>query len=102
MDPDDLGVYLIHACGYTTPSCATPGVGLGGLTLSQDNSILGGLPLTVDDFRTHNAPLPKPHTGGSFTRSRTVLPEIFDDPYALTPLDALENSTIGRHCTLAP
>ena len=30
-DPDDLGVYLIRACGYTTPSCPIPGVGLGGL-----------------------------------------------------------------------
>ena len=23
-DPDDLGVYLIRACGYTTPSCPIP------------------------------------------------------------------------------
>ena len=26
-DPDDLGVYLIRACGYTTPSYPIPGVG---------------------------------------------------------------------------
>ena len=31
-DPDDFGVYLIRACGFTTPTCPVPGVGLGGLT----------------------------------------------------------------------
>ena len=30
-DPDDLGVYLIRACGFITPSCPVIGVGLGGL-----------------------------------------------------------------------
>ena len=29
-DPDDLGVYLIRACGFTTPTCPVPGVGLVG------------------------------------------------------------------------
>ena len=38
-DPDDLGVYLIRACGYTTPSCPIPGVGLGGLTPPSDNNL---------------------------------------------------------------
>ena len=70
-DPDDLGVhwYLIRACGYTTPSCPISGVGLGGLTPSSHNNpgtgrnpfltpVLGGLPLTKDDFRTHRAPMP--------------------------------------------
>ena len=33
-DPDDLGVYLIRACGFTTPACPVPGMGLGGLTPS--------------------------------------------------------------------
>ena len=67
-DPDDLGVYLIRACGYTTPSCPIPGVGLGGLTPPSDDNlgtgwnpsptwILGGLPLTKDDFRKHRAPM---------------------------------------------
>ena len=63
-----LGVYLIRACGYTTASCPTPGVGLGGLTASfySPNTgqssfttpVLGGLPLTKDDFRTHRALMP--------------------------------------------
>ena len=67
-DPDDLGVYLICACGYTTPSCPIPGVGWGGLTPSSHNNpgtgrnsflspVLGGLPLTKDDFWTHRAPI---------------------------------------------
>ena len=58
-DPDDLGVYLIRACGFTTPACPVPGVGLGGLTHSPchapdavldgltpppDSPVLGGLP----------------------------------------------------------
>ena len=42
-DPDDLGVYLIRACGLTTPSCPVPGVGLGGLAPSPDIPVLGGL-----------------------------------------------------------
>ena len=69
-DPDDLGVYLIRACGFITPSCPapgvglgelasspyhTPGAGLGGLVPPPDNLVLGGLLLTKDDFRTHRA-----------------------------------------------
>ena len=60
-EPDDLGVYMIRACGYTTSSCSIPGVGFGGLTsLSSHNpgtgpnpsptSVLGGLHLTKDAF----------------------------------------------------
>ena len=82
-DPDDLGVYLIRAYGYTTPSCPIPGVGLSGLTLPSQNNpgtgwntsltpVLSGLPLTKDDFRTHRAPMPlrrmpSPTTGTSVT-----------------------------------
>ena len=47
-DPDDLGVYLIRACGLTTPSCPVPGVGLGGLVPSPDIPVLGGLPPSPD------------------------------------------------------
>ena len=76
-DPDDLGVYLIHACGFTTPACPVPGVGLGGLAPSlyhtpdavlgrlappPDTPVLGGLSLTNDDFRTHRSPTPPTHT----------------------------------------
>ena len=66
-DPDDLGVYLIRACRYTTSSCPAPGVGLGGLTSPSSSnpgtgpnpsptSVLGGLHLTRDDFRKHTVP----------------------------------------------
>ena len=67
-DPDDLGVYLIRACGYTSPSCPILGVGYGGLIPPSSigtawhhrpTSVLGGLSLTQDDFRTHRAPMPR-------------------------------------------
>ena len=75
-DPDNLGVYLIRACGFTTPAFPVPGVGLGGLTPSPchapgavlggltpppDSPVLGGLHLTIYDFRTHRAPMPPTH-----------------------------------------
>ena len=95
-DPDDLGVYLIRACGYTSPSCPIPGVGLGGLTPPSDNnigtawhhpptSVLGGLPLTQDDFRTHRAPTPLRHKAGPpadasvYTTHRPYLSYAYDD-----------------------
>ena len=64
-DPDDLGVDLIRAWGFTTHDCPVPGVGLGGLTPSPchapdaalggltpppDSPVLGGLPLTLTTF----------------------------------------------------
>ena len=88
-DPDDLGVYLIHACGFTTPTCPVPGVGLGGLTPSPchahdailggltpppDPPVLGGLPLKPDDFRTHRAPIPPTHTTDRPRRASATLP----------------------------
>ena len=68
-DPNDLGVYLLRACGYTTSFCPIPGVGLSGLTSPSSNnpgtgpnlsptSVLGGLHLTKNDFRTHRSPMP--------------------------------------------
>ena len=77
-DPDGLGVYLIRACGYLTPSYPIPGVSLGGLAPSaypipvtdlnkSSTPIFGGLPLTKDDFRTHRAPMPPMQTIGSTT-----------------------------------
>ena len=71
-DPDDLGVYLIRACEFTTPACPVPGVDLdglvpspchapdvvlGGLTSPPDSPFLGRLHLTIDDFRTYRAPM---------------------------------------------
>ena len=85
-DPDDLGVYLIRACGLTTPSCPVPGVGLGGLVPSPyipflgglapspDIPVLGGLPLISDDFRTHRAPIPSPSATICPRRPRATFP----------------------------
>ena len=42
-DPDDLGVYLIRACGFITRSCSVHGVGLGGLALSPYHTPGAGL-----------------------------------------------------------
>ena len=87
-DPNDLGVYLIRACGFTTPAYPIPGVGLGGLTPSpchapdaalggltppSDFPVLGGLPLAIDDFRTHRAPMPPTHMTARLRRPYATL-----------------------------
>ena len=103
-DPDDLGVYLIHACRFTTPTCPVPGVGLGGLTPAPchahdailgglppppDSPVLGGLPLTPDDFRTHRAPMPPTHTTARPRCSSATLPQMPLATYAISaPNDA--------------
>ena len=101
-DPDDLGVYLIRACGFTTPACPVPGVGLGGLTPSPchtpdavlggltpppDSSVLGGLHLTPDDFRTQRAPMPPTHMTARPRRSSAILPKAPFTTYAISALD---------------
>ena len=98
-DPDDLGVYLIRACGLTTPSCPFPGVGLGGLAPSPDipvlgglapspdTPVLGGLPLTSDDFRTHRAPTPSLPATRRPRRPRAILPQAPYTTYAIDPRD---------------
>ena len=98
-DPDDLGVYLIRACGFTTPTCPVPGVGLGGrtpspchahdailggLTPPPDPPVLGGLPLTPDDFRTHRAPIPPTHTTDSPRHASATLPSTPLAKYAIS------------------
>ena len=98
-DPDDLGVYLIRACGFTSPTCPVPGVGLGGLTPSPwhahdailggltpppDTPVLGGLPLTPDDFRTHRAPIPPTHTTDRPRRASATLPSTPLATYAIS------------------
>ena len=103
-DPDDLGVYLVRAWGFTTSACPVPGVGLdgltpplchahdailGGLTPPPDTPVLGGLPLTPDDFRTHRAPMPPTHTTARPRRSSATLPRTPFATYAISaPNDA--------------
>ena len=101
-DPDDLGVYLIRACGFTTPSCPVPGVGLGGLAPSPyhspdvvlgglapppDTPVLGGLPLTKDDFRTHRAPIPPTHMMARPRRPYATPPKAPFTTYAISAHD---------------
>ena len=105
-DPDILGVYLIRACGFTTPACPVPGVGLGGLTPSlyhapdavlggltppPDSPVLSGLHLTIDDFRTHRAPMPSTHMTA---RPRRL--------YATPPVKCLSQSTLSAPSTMPP
>ena len=98
-DPDDLGVYLIRACGLTTPSCPVPGVGLGGLASSPDIPVLdglapppdisvsGGLPLTQDDFRAHRAPLPSLSMTARSSRSCATPSQAPSTTYAISTCD---------------
>ena len=101
-DPDDLGAYLIRACGFTTLDCPVPGVGLGGLTPSPchapdaalggltpppDSPVLGGLPLTLDDLRTHRAPMPPTHMTARPRRSSATLPQKPFATYAISAPD---------------
>ena len=107
-DPDDLGVYLICACGYTTPSCPISGVGLGGLTRPSYNNlgtgpnplptpVLGGLHLTKDDFRTHSATMPpRLMTGPTISPFATST----DQPclsYAIDDQHEASRSNCARH-----
>ena len=101
-DPDDLGVYLIRVCGLTTPACPVPGVGLGGLTPSPchapdailgglttppDSRVLGGLPLTIDDFQTHRAPMPPTHMTARPRRPYAIPPKVPFTTYVISALD---------------
>ena len=107
-DPDDLGVYLISACGFTTPACPVPGVGLGGLTPSPchapdavlggltpppDSPVLGGLPLTIDDFRTHRVPMPPTHMAARPRRPYATPRRAPFTTYAISALDDAPRST---------
>ena len=101
-DPDDLGVYIIRACGFTTFAYPVPGVGLGWLTPSPchapdailgglatppDSLVLGGLPLTPDDFRTHRAPMPPTHMTARPRHSSATLPQTPFATYAISAND---------------
>ena len=107
-DPDDLGVYLIRACGFITPSCPVPGVGIGGLVPSPyhtpgaglgglvplpDTPVLGGLPLTKDDFRTHRAPMPPMHVTARARHPYATRPKAPYTTYAISARDDAPRST---------
>ena len=110
-DPDDLGVYLIRAWGFTTLSCPVPGVGLGGLAPSPyrapgaglgglvpspDTPVLGGLPLTEDDFRTHRTPMPSTHITA---RPRRPHATPFKIPYTTYVISTRSDALRSTHRT---
>ena len=86
-DPDDLGVYLTRTCGFTTPSCPVPGVGLGGLVPPPYIPVLGEPPLTKDDFRTHRAPMPSPYMTALPRRLCATSPQAPYTTYAISARD---------------
>ena len=107
-DPDDLGIYLIRACGYTTSSCPIPGFGLGGLTsLSSHNPgtglnpsptwVLGGLHLTKDDFRTHRSPMPLRRMTGQTTSPFATSTDGPCLSYAINDQHEIPRSDGARH-----
>ena len=107
-DPDDLGVYLIRACGYTTPSCPIPGVGLGGLTPPSYNNpgtgpnpfptpVLGGIHLTKDDCWTHRAPMPLRCMTGPTTSPFATSTDEPCLPYAIDDQHEASRSNCARH-----
>ena len=115
-DPDDLGVYLIRACGFTAPSCPVPGVGLGGLAPSPchtpdvvlgglppppDSPVLGGLPLTKDDFRTHRALMLPTHMTARPRRPYATLPKAPSATYTISTHDDVPRSTRGTRSQTA-
>ena len=71
-NPDDLGVYLIRACGFITLACPVLGVSLGGLTplpYHAPDAVLGGLTPLPDFPVLGRLPL----TGLQMTTKLTVL-----------------------------
>ena len=68
-----------------TPSpCHAPDVVLGGLTPPPGSPVLGGLPLTLDDFRTYRAPMPPTHMTARPRRSSATLPQTPFATYAIS------------------
>ena len=101
-DPDDLGVYVIRACGFTTPACPVPGVVLGGLTPlpcyapdavlggltpPPDSPVLGGLHLTIYYFRTPCPDAVYAYDCPPLSPSRDPPPEAPFTTYAISALD---------------
>lgn len=89
-EPDDLGVYLIRACGFIPSFCPTPGYGFGGLIRQPDPPILSGLPLTYGDIRAHRTSLPPPHMVGSIGRLHLVSA---GSPYIPCDISTYKNDT---------
>ena len=70
--------------GLTPSPCHAHDAILGGLTPPPDPPVLGGLPLTPDDFCTHRAPIPPTHTTDRPRRASATPPSTPFAPYAIS------------------
>lgn len=97
-DPDDVGIYLIRACGFIPSSSFPPGIGLHGLALSSPSTldidfsrliaqpallVPDGPPLKHDEFRTHCVRLPSLLMASYINHLHMISNEI--DPRTLYP-----------------
>ncbi|CAN0366191.1 unnamed protein product, partial [Ascophyllum nodosum] len=55
--------------------------------------VLGGLPLTSDDFRTHRAPIPSPSATNCPRRPRATFPQAPCTTYAINARDGAPRPT---------
>ena len=77
-----------------TPSpCRVPEAVLGGLTPPPDSPVLGGLPLTIDDFRPHRASMPPTHITARPRRPYATPSKAPFPTYAVGALDDAPRST---------
>ena len=74
--------------GWADPFALTcPDAVLGELTPPPDSPVLGGLPLTIDDFRTHRAPMPPTHMTAHPRRPYATPPKAPFTTYAISAHD---------------
>ena len=76
--------------GLTPSPCHAPDTVLGGLAPPPDSPVLVGLPLTLDDFRTHRAPMPPTHMTAHPRSSSATLPQT---PFATYTISAPDDAT---------
>ena len=79
--------------GLTPSPCHAPDAILGGPTPPPDSPVLGGLPLTIDDFRPHRAPMPPTHMTDRPRRPYATLPKAPFTTYAISAVDDAPRST---------
>ena len=73
--------------GLNPSPCHASDTVLGGLTPPPDSPVLGGLHQTIDDFRTHRAPMPPTHMTARPRRSSAILPKAPFTTYAISAPD---------------
>ena len=79
--------------GLTPSPCHAPNAALGGLTSPPGSPVLGGLPLTIDDFLSHRAPMPPTHMTARPRRPYATPPKAPFTTYDISALDDVLRST---------